>query len=182
MCGLFRGYDGKQVLRDVKAHYRKGKIYCLMAPSGAGKTTLLLTMAGIYPPEKGSISGCRYPSVLFQEDRLLPKATVLQNAAVAAGEEKARNILSDLGLSDVFLQKTEELSGGMKRRACLARALAYGGDCLLLDEPFTGLDEENRKKAADCIRKYANGRMVLISTHDGEDASLLDGETVKLEK
>lgn len=76
-----------------------------MAPSGAGKTTLLLTMAGIYPPEKGSISGCRYPSVLFQEDRLLSKATVLQNAAVAAGEEKARNILSDLGLSDVFLQK-----------------------------------------------------------------------------
>ncbi|MDD6178859.1 MAG: ATP-binding cassette domain-containing protein [Clostridium sp.] len=182
VCGLFRGYGGKQVLRDVNAHYRKGKIYCLMAPSGAGKTTLLLTMAGIYPPEKGSISGCRYPSVLFQEDRLLPKATVLQNAAVAAGEEKARNILSDLGLSDVFLQKTEELSGGMKRRACLARALAYGGDCLLLDEPFTGLDEENRKKAADCIRKYANGRMVLISTHDGEDASLLDGETVKLEK
>ena len=180
--GLFRGYGGKQVLRDVNAHYRKGKIYCLMAPSGAGKTTLLLTMAGIYPPEKGSISGCRYPSVLFQEDRLLPKATVLQNAAVAAGEEKARNILSDLGLSDVFLQKTEELSGGMKRRVCLARALAYGGDCLLLDEPFTGLDEENRKKAADCIRKYANGRMVLISTHDGEDASLLDGETVKLEK
>lgn len=182
VCGLFRGYGGKQVLRDVNAHYRKGKIYCLMAPSGAGKTTLLLTMAGIYPPEKGSISGCRYPSVLFQEDRLLPKATVLQNAAVAAGEEKARNILSDLGLSDVFHQKTEELSGGMKRRVCLARALAYGGDCLLLDEPFTGLDEENRKKAADCIRKYANGRMVLISTHDGEDASLLDGETVKLEK
>lgn len=182
VCGLFRGYGGKQVLRDVNAHYRKGKIYCLMAPSGAGKTTLLLTMAGIYPPEKGSISGCRYPSVLFQEDRLLPKATVLQNAAVAAGEEKARNILSDLGLSDVFLQKTEELSGGMKRRVCLARALAYGGDCLLLDEPFTGLDGENRKKVADCIRKYANGRMVLISTHDGEDASLLDGETVKLEK
>ena len=50
-----------------------------------------------------------------------------------------------------------------------------------MDEPFTGLDVENRKKAADCIRKYANGRMVLISTHDGEDVSLLDGETVKLE-
>lgn len=151
-----------------------------MAPSGAGKTTLLLTMAGIYAPKEGSVSGSSHATVLFQEDRLFPGATVLQNVAAATGEEKAKQMLTDLGLSDVFLRKTEELSGGMKRRVSLARALAYGGDCLLLDEPFTGLDGENRKKAADCIRKYANGRMVLVSTHDIEDASLLDGEIVNI--
>lgn len=68
-----------------------------------------------------------------------------------------------------------ETAGLSGEGACLWRGLPA------LDEPFTGLDGENRKKAADCIRKYANGRMVLISTHDGEDAYLLDGETVKLE-
>ena len=182
VCGLCQGYGEKPVLRDVNALYRKGKSYCLMAPSGAGKTTLLLTMAGIYAPKEGSVSGSSHASVLFQEDRLLPGATVLQNVAAAAGEEKAKQMLTDLGLSDVLLRKTEELSGGMKRRVSLARALAYSGDCLLLDEPFTGLDGENRKKAADCIRKYANGRMVLVSTHDSEDASLLDGEIVTIKR
>lgn len=180
--GLSQGYGEKKVLQDVNARFEKGRIYCLMAPSGAGKTTLLLTLAGIYAPMEGSVTGSGHASVMFQEDRLLADASVLQNVTAAADEQTARAVLADLGLSSVLTQKVQELSGGMKRRVCLARALTYGGCCLLLDEPFTGLDEENRRKAADCIRRYQNGRMVLVSTHEEKDAALLSGEIFRLQK
>ena len=91
---------------------------------------------------------CSFPKKSKRLDRLLPKATVLQNAAVAAGEEKARNILSDLGLSDVFLQKTEELSGGTVARKVSAKGRLYGYD--FTDEQLDWL-EANYVKRFKCL-------------------------------
>jgi len=90
-------------------------------------------------------------------------------------------LLGELGLEDAGGKPAGEYSGGMKRRLALARALSVPFEFLALDEPFTGLDGENRKRAIACIRRRTVGKTVLVVTHDPEDAAGLDARTVKLE-
>ena len=112
----------------------------------------------------------RKPAVVFQEDRLLPWATALENAALGSDEARATTALTQLGLGESMHLLPRELSGGMKRRVAIARALAYQGDILFLDEPFTGLDEENKHIAADAM--LAAHIPVLVITHDDAEAAL----------
>ena len=100
----------------------------------------------------------------------MPWATALENAALGSDEARAKNALERLGLGENLNQLPRELSGGMKRRVAIARALAYGGDILFLDEPFTGLDEENKRIAAQAMLE-AN-MPILIITHDEAEAEL----------
>lgn len=174
--GLCKSYNGQPVLTDVNAVFPPG-ITCVAAPSGTGKTTLLRLLLGLERPDGGRILGadCRWAAV-FQEDRLLEDLTAAGNLRFALREVpgEAGEVLARLGLPDSG--PVRAWSGGMKRRLALARALLAPAEALALDEPFTGLDGENRARCLALIRERGAGRPVVLATHDLtglEDAPVL---------
>ena len=144
--------------------------------SGAGKTTLLRMIAGLDSEYSGSISGFSSVSYAFQEYRLFPWLSALDNILVAsfdkAGEkekQRATNMLARLGFSDEAMQlKPSKLSGGMKQRVSLARAFLRDADVLILDEPTKELDAALVKTVAEIICEAAASRLILLVTHDSQ--------------
>ena len=183
---LNKAYDRQTVLRDVSFRLEKG-VTCLMGPSGSGKTTLLRILLGLETADSGTISDA--PSrwgVLFQEDRLLEHLNAMENLRFAAGtaldEHAAQTLLNRLGLGQEGNKRVKDYSGGMKRRLALARALLVPSDALALDEPFTGLDEENRVICLRIIAEAAGEKPVLLITHDPDDAAVLNAAVLQLEQ
>ena len=167
-----KAFEGHAVLHDLSAEIPLCGVTVIRGASGAGKTTLFRLLLGLEKPDAGEILGMelRKPAVVFQEDRLLPWATALENAALGSDETRAKDALTLLGLGESMCQLPRELSGGMKRRVAIARALAYGGDILFLDEPFTGLDDENKRIAASALLNQ--NAPILVITHDDAEAEL----------
>ena len=163
---LSKSYGGRPVLRDLNAVFPVG-ITCVAAPSGAGKTTLLRLLLGLECPDAGSICGadCRWAAV-FQENRLLEVLPAGANLRFALGEvpASANGLLARMGLDLSDPRPLREWSGGMKRRLALARALLAPSEALALDEPFTGLDGENRERCLELIREVE--KPVILATHD----------------
>ena len=176
---LSKNFGGHTVLQNFTAEIPLCGVTVIRGASGAGKTTLFRLLLGLEKPDSGEILGMqgRKPAVVFQEDRLLPWSTALENAALGSHEQRAKAALIRLGLGDNLCLLPRELSGGMKRRVAIARALAYGGDILFLDEPFTGLDEENKRIAANAMREV--NIPILVITHDDAEADLF-GEYCEL--
>lgn len=163
--------------------FKKGERYCIMGESGIGKTTLLKIVAGLTEAECGTINRIKTVSMVFQENRLCDTFTALQNAAMAADcyeHDEIAELLQETLQEDCGDKRIEELSGGMQRRVALLRALLADSKLLLLDEPFTGLDEENRKRMAALILRMQKGRTILFTSHDGEDAKNLKAELICL--
>lgn len=174
---LWKSYDGTPVLEDFSCSIPRGSCCALLAPSGAGKTTLLRLLLGLEQPDSGIILGIPARcGVLFQEDRLFPGLCAVSNvtAATSCSRGEATALLSRLGLEDESQKKPVRLlSGGQARRVSLARALLAKGELLILDEPFTGLDDSTRQLCAAAIRDYRQGRTLLAVTHNLDDLPLL---------
>ena len=150
-------------------------VTALSGPSGCGKTTLLRVLAGLLEPETGAVAGAERPVILFQEDRLLPWRTCAQHIADVLPRERRGEAGEWLALAELEGEEDrypDALSGGMGRRLALARALACGGDLLLLDEPFTGVDAPRAGRILDRIR--ALGTPVILSSHEGEVVARCD--------
>lgn len=182
---LCKRYGGTPVLENVSFTAGAG-ITCVMAPSGAGKTTLLRILLGLERPDGGMVAGLAGArlSAVFQEDRLLEHLDAGGNLRFVLGPaydgKAAAALLAELGLGDVGSKPVREYSGGMRRRLALARALLVPFDLLALDEPFTGLDGENRARARAAIRARTAGKIVLLVTHQPEDAAGLDARMIAL--
>lgn len=160
----------------------------LWAPSGWGKTTLLRILMGLDTPTAGRVRGVGRAAAVFQEDRLCPQLTALQNVTlVLPGSEKQykEQIESDfqqLGMDAAALAlPAARLSGGQKRRTALLRALWAPSDTLLLDEPFTGMDPDTLAAAAALLRTRCGTEPVLLATHDREAIRLLGWPVIELE-
>lgn len=171
---LYKSYHGTLVLTGINAVIGTG-INALIAPSGSGKTTLLRILLGLESADSGHITGaenCRFAAV-FQEDRLLPQRDAMGNLRFVLGEhydpQRAEKLLEGLGLDPASPQPVREYSGGMCRRLALARALLAPSDMLVLDEPFAGLDAENRSRALAAIRRYGAEKPILLTTHHPEE-------------
>lgn len=180
-----KAYGEKKVLCNLSCTFPSGSVTAVMAPSGTGKTTLLRLLLGLEQPDSGSITGIPVrKSALFQEDRLCPNLTAAANIRMVTGKSvssgEIQQLLTALGLWDCRNQPVSQLSGGMSRRAALARALLHGSDLLVLDEPFTGLDEDNRLLAAKAIGEYRRGRTLIFVTHRQEDLPLLQADRTVL--
>ncbi len=179
---LTAGYPGKEVLRRCSLHVPAGAHAALMGPSGCGKTTLLRVLLGLQKPQEGSAELRGRASCLFQEPRLLPWCTVLQNVNAVLSDKKetlpeAMEWLRRVRLEAAAEQLPARLSGGERQRAALARALAYGGDVLLLDEPLKGQDEALKEELLGLLEEFCRERTLLLVTHDPAEAARL-AETV----
>lgn len=171
---ISKSFGGKQVLKNISAEIPESGIFAVSGVSGSGKTTLLRILAGLEKPDGGTVSGLdgKKISVMFQNDRLLPWLTALENIAVVCNRETAEKWLEKVELLPAADKKPNELSGGMCRRVALARALAFDGDVLLLDEPFKGLDSALRGRMIKSVEEFAQTRPVILITHDSDEAAL----------
>lgn len=168
-----KSYGEKKVLDNISLFIPYGSVTAVTGGSGCGKTTLLRLICGLEKADAGNITGVskKDVSALFQEDRLFPWMTALENVEAVIKDKKekslAAQILFDLGLGDKkdLSAFPAELSGGMMRRVAIARALAYKSKVLILDEALRGLDERNFQNAADVIERYRDGRTVISVTH-----------------
>ena len=183
---LCKAYGDLPVLENVSFTAGVG-VTALWGPSGVGKTTLLRILLGLEKPDSGELMGMAVRwSAVFQEDRLLEGLDALGNLRFALGtdyeEAKAAAMLTALGLTWETGKPVGAWSGGMKRRLALARALLAPSEAIALDEPFTGLDDENRQRAIRAIRRVAETKLVLLVTHDREDLTALDARIIRLHR
>lgn len=175
-------YGNTPVLENVTWRLPEQGVVCLWGPSGCGKTTLLRLLAGLEKPDRGELLGAPKVAMVFQEDRLLPWLTAAQNVTViGVNEDMARDQLRSVGLTEGEITALPgHLSGGQQRRVALARALAADSDCLLMDEPFNGLDENTWQNVVPLISAYAQHRPVVLVTHVREQAEALGATVIPL--
>ena len=179
---LCKSYEGKPVLRNFSAVIEPGKTTALMAPSGSGKTTLLRILMGLEQPDGGTVEGMEglRISAVFQEDRLCENLSCADNIRLinpAHSREEVRKALETFGL-DCPDRKARELSGGMRRRVAILRALLAPYDLLLLDEPFRGLDRERKEGVMAQTCRCCRGRTVLLVTHDETELTAMQAENL----
>jgi NitT/TauT family transport system ATP-binding protein len=184
-------------LRDVDLDVKPGEFIVLLGPSGCGKSTLLYLIAGLEQESDGEIwsfgdrvdSPSPERSLIFQETSLFPWLTVWQNASFGlsirgesteARKTAAREVLQRVGLTEAMDKRPDELSGGMRQRVAVARALAMRPKVLLMDEPFAALDVQTRAKMQDFLLDVwrDSGASVLFVTHHIDEAVALADRVV----
>jgi NitT/TauT family transport system ATP-binding protein len=193
IAGLHKVFDNDVVaIENLSLEIQPGEFVAILGPSGCGKSTLLRIIAGLERPSSGTIEiGSGKIAYVFQDAHLLPWRNVLRNAALplelkGAGRSErtaaAREALEQVGLADAVERYPAQLSGGMKMRVSLARALVTHPDLLLLDEPFAALDEINRQKLDEQLRElWLRHRMtVVFVTHSTAEATFLANRAVVL--
>jgi NitT/TauT family transport system ATP-binding protein len=184
-----------QALRDTSLEVRRGELLALIGPSGCGKSTLLSILGGLVTPTSGQVEVAgqlvrgpmpRRIAFVFQENALLPWNTILENVVVGMifqgvprpeREARARASLEAVGLKDFMQHYPGQLSGGMRQRAALARALSLQTDILLMDEPFGALDEQTRMILGEdlSVLLASAGKTIVFVTHSlGEAVFLAD--------
>ncbi|WP_246237388.1 ABC transporter ATP-binding protein [Halovulum dunhuangense] len=198
--GIHKTYGGSVVaLKDINLELFRGQMTSLLGPSGCGKTTLLKIIAGLLDADAGEVRVAGKPvtgpgperAFVFQDFALMPWASVLRNAAFglelrgvakSEREDKARHYIREVGLTGFEDKYPHELSGGMRQRVGLARALAVDADVLLMDEPFSAVDEQTRRKfQEDLIRlREIEKKTFIIVTHSIEEAVYLSDRIVLL--
>lgn len=178
---LCKAYGDKVIFENYTRTLDFDGILVIQGKSGLGKTTLMRMIAGLEKADKGEfIKSAEKVSFMFQEDRLIPFVTVLKNLTAVCDEEKALKYLSLMGLEGEKDNSPLSLSGGMRRRVALARALCFESDLVILDEPFKGLDETLKTEICEIIKEESKSRAFIIVSHDSEDAKILNAEIIEL--
>lgn len=182
---LYKSYEKNAVLRGVSLDIPLGQVTCLTAPSGSGKTTLLRILLCLEKADSGSVAGMEglRAAAVFQEDRLIEQMDAFSNVLLACPALSMRTLereMAAMQLSDCGARRACELSGGMRRRVALLRALLSEWDFLALDEPFGGLDEDIRNTVMAQTLRLIRGRTVLLVTHDLREAEGLGARVVPL--
>lgn len=184
LTNISHSYGDHTVLSDKSLMLHPGQRIAVMGPSGCGKTTLLRIALGLLKPDAGTVENTfRKVSVVFQEPRLLPWRTALENVNLVLGDgkttlETAERYLRQVNLSDAQNKYPRELSGGMQQRVAVARALAAGGDLLILDEPFKAMDEALREQIIRLVSRTEAA--ILLVTHEEAEAKSLNCEILTL--
>ena len=184
---LTKSYDGRAVLTKFSLTIKKGEKAAIMGSSGKGKTTLLRLIAGLEKPDGGSITLSGTVAYMFQEPRLLPWKSAIDNVRAVLKKEHlglADKYLTAVGLKDDALKYPRELSGGMAQRVAFARFLAFAkateADILLLDEPFSALDKETCQDMISLLMAECSEKTIIAVTHDQSQAEMLGGSTINV--
>ena len=186
---ISKNYEDVEALKNMSLNFPKGELTSLLGPSGCGKTTLLKIIAGLLEPSSGSVSvnGRQVTgpgadrAFVFQDFALMPWASVLQNVSFGLEmrgmnknerESIAQNYIEEVGLQGFENSFPHELSGGMRQRVGLARALAVDADVLLMDEPFSAVDEQTRRKfQEDLLQLVESKNKTFIFTNATNDVN-----------
>lgn len=180
LCNVTFAYKDNIILEHINESFESGKKTAIMAPSGSGKTTMLFLIAGLIAPQTGTIefpSGKSRISMVFQEDRLLETESILCNMQLIRPDITTDEVNKMLDLSGLPIspnKKVNKLSGGEKRRVAIIRALLSEYDILLMDEPFTGLDEATKSTMMALISSNTIGKTVILVTHNKDEANFCD--------
>ncbi len=168
-----KSYGDKEVLRDFTTKFEEGTVTFITGESGIGKTSIIRILMGLEGYQSGSIRGLegKEISVVFQDDCLCDKLSLDKNLSMVIdgqqGKEQDLDRLLDLfGLEGYRYKRVAELSGGMRRRLAILRAILYPHNLMILDEPFKGLDEENKKLVMGQLAKGLVDKTAIIVTHD----------------
>lgn len=184
--GLFditKRFDDKTVLEQFTIKLRQGETVALMGASGCGKSTAGKLFLGLLKADGGTVRRPERTGAVFQEDRLCKEFDAVTNIAMVTGNRKeAEEALAAVGLSGIRGRQAAALSGGMKRRVAILRALLSDAEVLVLDEPFTGLDLEGKKKVVRYVKEKLQGRSVLLITHSKDEAAALADRIVPVEQ
>ena len=180
-----KAFEGKEVLRHVSLDFPAGEICCIRGRSGIGKTTLLRIIAGLLAPDEGTVEGVPDKiAFVFQEDRLCEDFSALSNIRMVTGKSRTKEEilqhLEELGLREEAGKPVRDLSGGMRRRVALARAICAKADLILLDEPFKGLDPKLRVQVIEYVKRHTKGKTVICVSHEEAEAELLGGRLLEL--
>ncbi len=176
---VMRKFGDRVVLDALDLEIAPAEIVVLLGPSGCGKSTLLRLLAGLDHPDGGVVRVPRRRAVVFQADRLLPWQRVLSNVTLgltgAGADQRARDVLAEVGLAGHEKAWPKQLSGGEAQRVALARALVSEPDLVLMDEPFAALDAITRLRMHDLLRRLhaAHEPAILLVTHDVAEAIAL---------
>ena len=176
-------YKDTPVLKNFSLEVKSGEAVALKGESGSGKTSIARLILGLERTNEGEVIAPKKVAAVFQEDRLLPTLTVRKNISIVAKEnDKTEELLKRANLESVADKKLWHLSGGMKRRVAILRAINFGGEAIILDEAFNGIDSENKRLMAELIKEEYRDKPILLISHIKEDADLLNARTVILEK
>jgi NitT/TauT family transport system ATP-binding protein len=185
-----RSFGDVEVFSDLSLDISRGEFLAVVGPSGCGKTTLLNLCSGFDSPGSGTVTRSDRMRMVYQQDGLFPWQTVAENIALgfrhlkdnAERQEQLREMISLIGLAGFEGHYPHQLSGGMRQRVELARALAGESDLLLLDEPFSSLDYLTRLRMRRELARmlHQRPRTVVLVTHDIEEAAQLADRVVVL--
>ncbi|WP_288478147.1 ATP-binding cassette domain-containing protein [uncultured Clostridium sp.] len=165
----------KEVFRDFEINIKENEFNFITGESGIGKTSLLNII------KNRLLESNKKVSYVFQEDRLIPWITVEKNLELILNDRKEiEKLLIEMNLKDVLEKYPYELSGGMKKRINIARAILYDGDIFLMDEPFNGLDRDNKKNIIEIIKKKTKGKTCIIITHNKEEIKAIKGVFIEI--
>lgn len=171
---LNKSFEDKVVLSNFNANFKEKNITFIMGTSGVGKTTLIRILMSLEKADSGEIKGLsdKRISAVFQDDSLCENLSVLLNIKLVCDNIRNLEIEEALKLLDLegcLYKRVKELSGGMKRRVAILRAMLYDFDLLIMDEPFKGLDEETKNKVMSFVINRIKNKTAIIVTHDKED-------------
>lgn len=168
-----KSYGDKEVLRDFTTKFEEGTVTFITGESGIGKTSIIRILMGLEGYQSGRISGLegKEISVVFQDDCLCDKLSLDKNLSMVIDGQQVKEqyldrLLGIFGLEGYRHKRVAELSGGMKRRLAILRAILYPHNLMIMDEPFKGLDEENKKLVMGQVGKSLVGKTAIIVTHD----------------
>ncbi len=172
-------YGDKIILENFSHTFKDGEITVVHGPSGRGKTTLSRIIMALEKADEGDIEVKGRISAVFQEDRLVENLSLMSNLLLVTDDkDKAEKFISALSLDGNEREKVRKLSGGMKRRVAIIRALLVPFENLILDEPFSGLDDESKKQAVSLILKECVNKTLIVISHDSDDERLFKADSV----
>ncbi len=180
-----KSYNGEKVLDNVSLYIGRGEAVLISGASGKGKTTLLRIMMGLENADSGEVVNVPEKiAAVFQEDRLpadfTPAACVKMTAPKSVSRETIYEHLSEVGLAEHLDKPASKLSGGMRRRVALVRAIICDADAVFLDEPFNGLDIATKLQTIEYIKKHTHGKTLIAVSHNAEDAELLSAKEIRI--
>ena len=182
---IHKEFSAGVIIKDATFHINQQDRVALVGINGAGKTTLLRITMGLTPPDSGELHNIgKSIAAVFQEDRLpndfTPYVCVKMTAPHGVSKETILSHLAEVGLADCANKPVSQLSGGMRRRVAIIRAVVCNTDTVFFDEPFTGLDRDTKLKTIEYIKRHTQGKTLVFVSHDAEDETLLQARKIRI--